>query len=179
MERESLCALAPLVHILFSTKLYIRLLAVSKYGFLMKSVDGLLAFIFFPIYFSPSNDHVAQSVTALPAKLTVSVFLVFWYPFKMTLTKLRVCVKPFHHTAINKTPLPRSNNFPSIFFGLPKLLWDSPDAAVHPKSSCFTPSVQAGPSHPAAVSAAIVEQGLLFVFNCLSKFAFEWHAAAN
>lgn len=42
----SLCTVPPLVHILFSTKLDIRLLALSKYGFLMKSFHGLLAIFF-------------------------------------------------------------------------------------------------------------------------------------
>lgn len=107
----SLCTVPPLVHILFSTKLDIRLLALSKYGFLMKSFHGLLA-IFFPI-FSPSNSHLAQSVTAqqksymsflqkkkkrkdISDKLTL--FRVLCFPGEMTKATLRLCEAfPPHH----------------------------------------------------------------------------------
>lgn len=123
----------------------------------------------------PECDCTAKSYNVIFAPKTRRhhrqnwLFSVFFFPVEMSKTKLRLRLQLFHHTTINRTRLPWRNNFPSIFFHLPKWLWDSVLTAVHPNSSCFPPSVHAGLSHQAAVSAAIVEQGLLlFLIVCRS-----------
>lgn len=134
--RESLCTMPPLVHVLFSTKLDICLVALGIYGFLMKSFHGILA-VFFPHFLSlqrapcpecdcaAKNHNVIFATTPPPKKARHKqrnglFFMFFSFPVEMSKTKLPLCLQLFHQTPINRTLLPRRNNFHCIFFHLLK-----------------------------------------------------------